>query len=365
MTAGEGVALKPALAEVFGEDLRDPPVRGEVLVGLQGLGLPGLAGDVEERAEPVGGSLVRTHDPEVTALGGLRHDVGDETAEYPRGFVQGGSRFFDGDGEMLKGREGKRASEQAAVGVLGGAKTSSAIGDAGEHLGGGAAVLVEEFLRPVGAQPRLQLGQVVGVFAYAGERHLVGAPGSLDRHAVHGRGARPALGRAQHDHRPAGAALRVAVPGGLLDGGDAFQGLVHGLGHRLVDLARVVAGDVQRFVAVSLEEGVKFGLGDTGEHRRIGDLVAVEVEDGQDRTVVDRVEELVGVPGGGERSRLGLAVTDDAGDEEARVVEGGSVGVREGVAEFTALVDRAGRLRGHMARHAAGEGELPEQLRHA
>ena len=128
---------------------------------------------------------------------------------------------------------------------------------------------------------------------------------------------------------------------------------------------RFVAGDMQRLMAVSAQQFVEFGLGQPGEDRRVGDLVAVEVEDRQHRAVVHRVEELVGVPGGGERSGLGLAVADHAGDQQLRVVERGAVGVREGVAELSALVDGAGRLRCDMAGHSAGERELPEEPLHA
>src|SRR6185503_13451623 len=50
------------------------------------------------------------------------------------------------------------------------------------------------------------------------------------------------------------------------------------------------------------------------------------------------------------------------GRDQARVVEDRAEGVRERVAELAAFVDRARRLRRGMARHAAGEGELPEEL---
>ena len=68
------------------------------------------------------------------------------------------------------------------------------------------------------------------------------------------------------------------------------------------------------------------------------------------------------MPARGERPRLGLAVADDAGDEEVRVVERSAVRVRERVAELAALVDRAGRLGRDVARDPAREGELPEEL---
>ena len=105
-------------------------------------------------------------------------------------------------------------------------------------------------------------------------------------------------------------------------------------------------------------------LRDAGEEAGVGDLVAVQVQDRQHAAVAGRVEELVAVPAGGERPGLGLAVADDAGDDQVRVVERGPVGVAQGVAELAALVDAAGRLRGDVAGDAAGEAELLEQPLH-
>ncbi len=68
------------------------------------------------------------------------------------------------------------------------------------------------------------------------------------------------------------------------------------------------------------------------------------------------------MPARRERPRLRLAVADDARHEEVGVVEGRAERVGEGVAELAALVDRAGRLGRRVARDAAGERELPEQL---
>ena len=61
---------------------------------------------------------------------------------------------------------------------------------------------------------------------------------------------------------------------------------------------------------------------------------------------------------------LGLAVTDDAGHDEIGVVERGAMGVREGVAELAALVDRARGLGRDVAGHAAREREPAEQVLH-
>ena len=68
------------------------------------------------------------------------------------------------------------------------------------------------------------------------------------------------------------------------------------------------------------------------------------------------------MPARRERPGLRLAVADDAGHEQVRIVEGGSERVRERVPELPALVDRPRRLGRDVARDAAGEGELPEEL---
>ena len=103
---------------------------------------------------------------------------------------------------------------------------------------------------------------------------------------------------------------------------------------------RVVAGDEVDGVAVTLQQGSQLRLGDPGEDRRVRDLVAVEVEDRQHGAVAARIEELVRVPARRERPGLGLAVADDAADEEIGVVECRTVGVGQRVPELTTLVDR-------------------------
>ena len=67
------------------------------------------------------------------------------------------------------------------------------------------------------------------------------------------------------------------------------------------------------------------------------------------------------MPAGGERAGLGLAVADDAGDDQVGVVERRAEGVAEAVAELAPLVDRARRLGRDVAGDAAGERELREE----
>ena len=54
---------------------------------------------------------------------------------------------------------------------------------------------------------------------------------------------------------------------------------------------------------------------DPGEHRRIGDLVAVEMQDRQHHAVLGGVGELVGVPAGGQGAGLRFTVADDRRDQ--------------------------------------------------
>ena len=59
---------------------------------------------------------------------------------------------------------------------------------------------------------------------------------------------------------------------------------------------------------------------------------------------------------------LGLAVADDARDDQPRVVERGAEGVAEGITKLAAFMDRAGGRRRDVAGNAAGKGEHGEQL---
>ena len=141
----------------------------------------------------------------------------------------------------------------------------------------------------------------------------------------------------------------------VTDLADDVQGDVERLRQLAVDVGWVVAGDRQDLVPVTLEQLDQLVLRDAGEHRRIGDLVAVEVEDRQDGAVTSGIDELVGVPAGSQRAGLGFTVADDAGDEQPGVVERRPVGVCQGIPELAALVDRPRHLRRHVAGDPAGK----------
>src|SRR5437773_1222695 len=136
-------------------------------------------------------------------------------------------------------------------------------------------------------------------------------------------------------------------------------------GEVAVDARRIVAGDEVDVVAVAAQQAPYRLVALTTEDGRAGDLVSVQVEDRQHRTVPRRVEEVDALPRALERPRLGLAVSDHGDRKEVRIVEGGAEGMHEDVAELAALVDGAGRRHAHVARHASRRRELAEEPLHA
>ena len=69
MTPAQEVALEPALAQMFAQDLEDPTVVGDVVVvGYRRADKAAIL-DLEDGAEPVGVDLVRAEEPEVPLPG--------------------------------------------------------------------------------------------------------------------------------------------------------------------------------------------------------------------------------------------------------------------------------------------------------
>jgi hypothetical protein len=121
-----------------------------------------------------------------------------------------------------------------------------------------------------------------------------------------------------------------------LDGANPSDRLVERRSHPMVHFHRVGAFDEMRYIAVAHEQRLQLLVADPCEDRGIGNLVAVEIEDRQHGAVAHRVDELVGMPRRGKRSRLRLAVAHHARDDEVGVIEGGTVRVRQAVPELAA-----------------------------
>ena len=205
---------------------------------------------------------------------------------------------------------------------------------------------------------------MVGMRGVDEEGHLMRPKRAFDLQAVDDLRPGPALGRSEDDHRPARSRGVVAFSRALLDCLDLADGLFDRRRHQPVHGFRLVPLDEERRPAAALEELLQFLVLDAREDGRVADLEAVQVQDRQNRSVRDRIEKFVGLPGGRQGARFGLAVADDAGDDEPGIVERGAECVAERISEFAAFVDGAGRRRRDMARNAARKGELFEEPLH-
>ncbi len=365
MSPGQQVALEQALAHVLAEHLDGPAAAVEPLVPLVDLDLPAPAGDVEDVLQPVAGQLVG-REGEV-GVGVVAGHLAQPAAQHPGGLVRRGAGAVHAYAEVPPVRQPQVVRQPAAVGDRVGAHPPLPRRAQLAELGHQRAGLVEQLLRLVRPQPRLERLPVLGILPDGGQRHLVGPEGALDLLPVDHRRTGPALRRTQNDHRPAGGGvvLRALGPRGLLDGGDLVQAGGHRLGHGLVHGGRIVADHMVRLEAVSAHQGLQLLGRDAGEQRRVGDLVLVEGQDRQHRAVAGRVDELGAVPAASQRPRLGLPVADHAEDGEIGRVQRGPVRVQQRVAELAALVERPRRLRRAMTGHAARVGELVEEGGHA
>ena len=230
-------------------------------------------------------------------------------------------------------------------------------------LGHQPAALVEERLWLIATHPVLEQLQMALLRPNIGDRNLMSAPEALDLLAVDLSRPRPALGASQHQYGPGRACLFVGrFAGLLLDRGDAVENPVERVGHQAVHRRGIAAFDEEGLISVPPEEVPDLLIACPPEDRRIGDLVAVEMQDRQHGAVVAGVQEAVRMPGGGKRPGLGLAVADDAGDDQPGIVERRPMRMHQRVAELPAFMDRARRFRRGVAWNATRKGELPHEL---
>ena len=264
-----------------------------------------------------------------------------------------------GDGVRADVGQRQRLAHPAAERVGIAPHPARALRAQGQEVGRGPPLRVEKLVDPVGPQPLLHELQVRRVLLHVGHRHLVRPERSLHGLAVQRLDPRPSLERPQNNHRPARLVDGRAGPGGPLNLANLGQRLVHRPGHRGVE---VVALHQVRIPAVAPVERGHFLVAHRAGDRRIADLVTVDVQHGQDRAALRRIEELRAVPCRRRRPGFGLAVADDATDDQVGIVERRAERRRQGVTQFAALVDRAGNARVEMAGKPARPGETPHEL---
>ena len=133
VTAREQVPLEPALAEMLGEDLHHPAVRGEMLVERPRFRDPGAIGDSEDIAEPVRSGFVWAEEPEVVPV--AVDDVAQEPAENASRLARRCRRLRHLDGVVAKIRKHEVAQQDAAVRMRIGAHPAIACGSLRGQLG--------------------------------------------------------------------------------------------------------------------------------------------------------------------------------------------------------------------------------------
>ncbi len=171
--AGQQIALQPALALVLAEHLHDPAVRREMVVPRIGFRHPGAIGDVERVLPAVRVVLVRAEQTEIARLHVHLHDVAQEVSHHPGGLGIRSPRRLHLDRVVAEIRQFQVAQHQAAISVRVGAHAASAAGGEFGEFRPQAAVIVEEFGRPVTLHPLFEDGDVLRVLVHLAHRHLV------------------------------------------------------------------------------------------------------------------------------------------------------------------------------------------------
>src|SRR5271154_2073475 len=143
---------------------------------------------------------------------------------------------------------------------------------------------------------------------------------------------------------------------------DIFDGRVDGSGHEFMHLFRLITFNKVRSPAAALQELIQFLMFDASQYSRIADLVTIKVQNRQHRTIRPWIEKLVRLPRGCKRARFRLAVTDNAGDDQVRIIKCGTKGMTQRIAQLAALVNGPRRRRRNMAGDSAGKRELLKEL---
>src|SRR5262249_50448700 len=182
------------------------------------------------------------------------------------------------------------------------------------------AALVEQLLSVIALHPVVENLEMCGIGTGIGYRDLMRTPGALHGLAIHEFRPCPALGASQDDHWPirtGGGSLRACR---ALDGLNLVNGDIESTGHFLVHGLGLVAFNEVRFVAIARKQPGELFIAKAAEHRRISDLVAIQVEDGQYCTITSRIQKLVGVPTASHWPSFSLAIPYDTAGKQAGIV---------------------------------------------
>ena len=188
----------------------------------------------------------------------------------------------------------------------------------------------------------------------------MGAEGIFNCFAVHFFRACPALRRAQNNHRPNVIFRTVSSAHSILDSFDIAIGQLQRFRHRLMHTAGFRAFHKVRLPAHTCKKLPQHVIRSTGQNGRIGNLVAVQMQNRQHRAIFVRIDKFVALPGSGQRTSFRFSIADHAGRNQIGIVKYRAKGMGQRIAQFSALMNRAGHLRRHMTGNPAGKGKLLE-----
>src|SRR6185312_1739762 len=289
------------------------------------------------------------------------HYIAEKRAEYAGGFGVDCSRRRYVNGIVAESRHYEVLEQEPAVGMRIGAHAACARGRDARDLRNERAIVIEQFFGAVALHPLLEQRDMSRIIRKSGDRYLMRAERSLRLLPVDELGARPALGRTQHDHRPWDAMREAVLARFLLDALDVRQNGVHGGSHELVHHVWVVSGDETRIVPVASQQRRQLVVADSRENGRTCDLVAVEMQDRNNRAVPGGIEEFVRMPACRERACFCLTIPDCTTDEEIRIVEYGAIRVQQRISQLSAFMYGSRCFRSDVTGYAARKRELLEK----
>ena len=203
-TPGEHVALEKPFALVLGKLLDYLARARKQLIVIRVCiiaGIPLFFCHVVCSLQTIGRRLIWAEDAEVVHVSG--EHVGSIGAEYARGL--GGAPpmplFRNGDFVLVDVGQNELATDLASVGIGVGTDAQLTRGHKRSHLGANGALGSKELFGFIRLQPAAQHAEMLVRIFGACQRHLMRAPRALGLFTVDMLGARPALGRTEHNHR--------------------------------------------------------------------------------------------------------------------------------------------------------------------
>ena len=363
MTSGQKISFQPSLAHMLAQHtVHDTAVSCQAVVGRQKLCVPVTVRRLKSTVQTVGHRLIRSENTEILALLVQTEDVTHISAQLDHILC---FRFsgFHLDSVITEIRQTKIFQQQTAVCMRVRAHTRISLRSQLCDFRFQTSVLVKQFFRMVTFHPLFQLLQMFR-FLHR-DRNLMCTEASFDLLSVHNLRSGPSLRSTQNDHRPYRSLRIIILSCILLDRFDLLDHDIHGLRHLTVHGHRIIAFYEIRFPATALEESFHLFVRDTGEQRRVADLISVQMQDRKNRTVADWIQEFIGMPGCCQRACLRLTVTNNCHSDQIRVIEYSAECMGDRISKFTTFIDGTRRLRCTVARNSAREGELFEHLSHS